>query len=63
MVINGVCVVEPPVPVNNPPHEPSYQYHFAPEPTVPPIPIKVVADPSQIIDEDADIDVASLERV
>ena len=61
VVTVGLCVVDEPVPIaTDPPHEPEYQYQFAPEPKEPPVIPRVVAKPLQIGETDV-ADVAAVE--
>ena len=47
VVLVGETVIEVPVPSAVPPHDPEYQFHVAPVPSVPPISVKVTAPPQE----------------
>ena len=51
MVVDvGATVIEFPVFIKAPPHEPKYHCTVAPVPKVPPVTVKVVELPEQIVD-------------
>ena len=45
----GFTVIELPVPADVPPHEPVYQCHVAPVPRLPPVTIRVLLVPLQVL--------------
>ena len=49
VLTDGAVVILNPVFINVPPQEPSYQYQFAPAPSVPPYLITDIADPEHTV--------------
>ncbi len=49
VVLDGDTLIEFPVPTNVPPQLPLYQFHVAPVPKLPPVTVRVVDDPLQMV--------------
>ena len=63
MVDAGETERETPLPTGAPPHEPLYHCHEPPVPREPPVTVRVVASPVQIIEGEAEAEVGAIDKL